>query len=169
MRIGILSDSHGNTKRLAAAIEALRGRDVEAIVHCGDIGSASCIDLLAEAGVPAYAIAGNVDRDHQRELTEAAEAGGVHFAESGMEVPTGDGRSLVATHGHDEKTLRDYIEGQRFAFVCHGHTHKTRDERRDTAHIINPGALHNPKGPNYPTCAFLDTAADQVEFIPVET
>ena len=37
MRIGLLSDSHGNTTALKSALAILSDLDVEAIVHCGDI------------------------------------------------------------------------------------------------------------------------------------
>ncbi len=37
MRIGLLSDSHGKTRKLRTALELLAQHKVDAIVHCGDI------------------------------------------------------------------------------------------------------------------------------------
>ena len=58
MKIGILSDSHGKTRRLSAAIELLVDRGAEAIVHCGDIGHADDVAILAR-GKLCYRAAGD--------------------------------------------------------------------------------------------------------------
>lgn len=166
MKIGIVSDSHGNAKRLDTAVELLIGRDVEAIVHCGDIGSARCVEILGGGGVPTYMVPGNMDR-HVGGLVSASKKWGVNFSWQVAKVPIGDGKYLVATHGDDERLLNELIVGGQFPYICRGHTHYASDERIGSVRIINPGALRHPRRPRRPTAAILDTAADTLEHINV--
>jgi uncharacterized protein len=166
MIIGILSDTHGRDARLKAALEILRQRGAQAVVHCGDIGTFECLEILGQCGIAAYAVAGNVDA-HLPNLEAQALKAGVTFSSEVVEVPLSKGQYLVATHGHDEAILSELLVGQQFPYVCHGHTHKTRDERIGSVRVINPGALFNCRGPNYHTVALLDTQTDELEFLKV--
>jgi putative phosphoesterase len=134
---------------------------VAAIVHCGDVGGAECVRLLAAAGPTVYMVAGNVDRQIA-ELEELAEGLSIQFASEVVELPLGQGRFLAVTHGDDEKTLGELIHEPRFAYVCHGHTHHPRDQRIGTARVINPGALRNAR---MHTVAVLDTDTDDLDHI----
>ena len=162
MKIGIVSDSHGRQERLRAALSIFASRGVDAIVHCGDVGSPECIELLGTADASVYVVAGNMDR-HVDRMVAAAARSGVRLAWEVIEVPLGEGRSLVATHGSDEQVLDELIAEGKFAYVCHGHTHRARDERCGDSRVINPGALHSPRRPGRPTVAVLDTDSDDLE------
>jgi putative phosphoesterase len=164
MKIGIISDTHGKTRKLRAAMELLVRLGVEAVVHCGDIVSAKCVELLGAYGVPAYLAIGNMDR-HVEELRSAAQRAGVQFGGDVAEVPIGGERYLVATHGDDEDLLDTLVTGEQFPYVCHGHTHSRRDERIGPVRVINPGALYHPKHPHRPTVAVLDTQTDSLETV----
>jgi putative phosphoesterase len=161
MRIGIVSDTHGDVDRLREAMEIFRLHAVGAVVHCGDVGSEACIALLGSSDAEAWLVAGNTDRNIPA-LAAAAAREGVHFAGDVVEVPLGDGRCLVATHGNDGALLGELIREQKVAYVCHGHTHKRRDDRIGDVRVINPGALFHAK---VHTVAVLDTDADTVEHI----
>ncbi len=167
MKIGIVSDCHGRAKKLRAALEILAGRGVQTVVHCGDVMTVECIEMLGACGVPAYAVVGNMDRRVSR-LEAAAERCGVSFAWEVLEVPIGPERFLVVTHGHDEDVLETLVAGRQFPYVCHGHSHCRRDERIGPVRVINPGALYHPKAPHTPTVAVLDTQGDTVESIEVK-
>ena len=145
-------------------MEVLVGLGAEAVVHCGDVGSAECVEVLGAAGVPAYLVLGNMDR-RQTKLAAAARKCGVALEREVVEVPIGDGRHLAATHGHDEQVLAELVIGGQFPYVCHGHTHRIRDDRFAGTRVINPGALRHPKDPKHPAAAILDTEADTVEHV----
>ena len=162
MRIGIISDTHGHAERLRGALDIFQAHGVGAIVHCGDVGSRQCVEVLAAAACEVYMVSGNVDRDVQQ-LIELAEELDVHFAGEVVEVPLGDGRCLVATHGNDQRVLGELVSEGNFPYVCHGHTHKPRNEKIGDVRVINPGAIHSPKGAR--TVAVLDTDTDAVEHV----
>lgn len=165
MKIGIVSDSHGKAKLLARAMAACAERRVEAVVHCGDVGSVECVELLGAGSVTVAAVVGNMDKRHLAALARAAKKAGIELSTEMVDLPVGDGRRLAVTHGHDEALLGELIAGGQFAYVCHGHTHRARDERLGRVRVINPGALHDPKHPGGPTACVLDTETDVLEMI----
>jgi len=165
MKIGIVSDTHGKTRRLKRALKALVKRQAEAIVHCGDVLDEEHVALLGEYSLPTYLVAGNMDRHLTGRLAQAAAEAGVVFAEDVLIVPLGDGRKLAVIHGNREELLAELLHGGRFAYLCHGHTHRRRDERIGATRVLNPGALHHPHGTSRRTVLLLDTSADTVEEI----
>jgi len=167
MLIGLLSDSHANTSRLENAVSLLVARDAEIIVHCGDIVATNHVSILASAGVPAYLVAGNMDR-RPAKLAEEARKCGVNFAPDFLDVPLGDGRYLIALHGHNEQLLGELVTGGQFPYICHGHTHRAADNTCGSVRVICPGALAHPRSPKHPTAAILDTDSDTVKFIEVQ-
>lgn len=168
MKIGLISDSHGHTPRLLKAVELLSMRNVDAIVHCGDICNEQDVRLLNKAGVPAFLTSGNMDR-HTARLATAAEKCKVTFHRSFVEVPLGDGQHLVALHGDDHHLLTELVDGQQFPYVCHGHTHRAADERYGNVRVICPGSLHHPRSLKHPSVAILDTQTDQLTFLDLTT
>jgi len=120
MRIGIVSDCHGDCRRLREALRVLRQRGAEAVVHCGDIGSTKCVRALGAAGVPAYLVLGNTDR-RVAELQRAARDAGVRLEGETAELAVDGERRLAAAHGHDDAVLNELVLEGRFAYLCHGH------------------------------------------------
>jgi hypothetical protein len=168
MKIGILSDSHGRGDRVAEAVKRLVERGGEAIVHCGDLTTTDDVRPLGDAGVPAWLVAGNMDRDLESRLFAAARTHGVEYAVDFVALPLGGGEHLAATHGHLANLLEELIRGGQFRYVCHGHTHRLRDERIGDVRVLNPGALWHPKGRSECTCLLLDVDTDDVEELIIE-
>ena len=164
MRIGIVSDSHGQVATLRHALAILADRDCEAIVHCGDICNRPSVKALGSASGETYLVAGNMDL-HYSALARHARRAGVHFSPRSIEVPLGDGQYLVATHGHHHGLLDELVAGQQFPYVCCGHTHRRRDEQCGTVRIICPGALWQPRAPTHPTVAVLVAETNELTFI----
>ena len=128
MRIGILSDTHGNVRRTLRAIAALKPFAPVHIIHCGDIGSQAVLDELAagfaDPPVPITCVLGNVDEWEQAlsaPLPHLKIRGG--FAD--VEI---DGRRIAVTHGHRALSLDEAIASQRYDYVFTGHTNQRADE-----------------------------------------
>ena len=168
MILGILSDTHGQTRRTADALRLLQRVGAEALVHCGDVGGAGVLDVLA--GWRAWIQWGNTDAADDA-LVAHAEALGLNAAH---EVPLHldlDGHRIAVFHGHEPAFLRFFkrkpVGGARGAgrvgrdYVLCGHQHVASDTCIGCWRVINPGALHRAY---VYTVATLDLATDAVKF-----
>ncbi len=61
MIIGVISDSHRETKVAASAIEWLLARGADLLVHAGDIVASETLRLLRQSGKPYFVVLGNND------------------------------------------------------------------------------------------------------------
>jgi putative phosphoesterase len=157
MLIGVLSDSHGRAAITAQAVAALRDAGAEQLLHLGDIETEAVLDELV--GHNARIVFGNCDWN-DRALANYARHVGITVDHPAGELTIADQR-IVFTHGHLEHVMDDAISSGA-AYLLHGHTHETRDERFGDTRVINPGALF--RASRY-TVALLNPAEDAVRFI----
>ncbi len=119
--IGIISDTHGLLR--PEAVEALR--DVDLILHAGDVGSSEVLETLKQIA-PVVAVRGNNDKGHWADdlpQWEVAEVG-----------------SISIYMIHDVKEL-DLVPGAAgFQVVVSGHSHKPSVEERKGVLYVNPGS-----------------------------
>lgn len=164
MKIGVLSDSHGNIQRTTQAARLLMDERVEAVLHCGDMGTEAIMIYLAglfePLGIPIYAVKGNVD------LYESAWALfpdhiGVTLYERDARITLG-GKSIGIVHGDDARLLDEMIRSNTFDWIFTGHTHQAAEQKIGCTRIINPGALHRA---SIPSIAVVDLAEDTVRWI----
>jgi putative phosphoesterase len=136
MQIGVVSDTHGHIPYTREAIRMLESLEVEAVLHCGDIGSPEIVELFA--AWPTHFVFGNVDS--HRALGEAIRAAGqnCHDRFGRLELA---GRRIAFLHGDDEALLNDTIASGEWDLVCHGHTHVARRMQRGPTLVLNPGAI----------------------------
>jgi len=168
MRLGILSDTHGQADWMRYAISALRQRGATFVVHCGDIGPPALLDLfiIRPGEFRAAFVFGNSD-DGRAALDQRARELGIdclgQFGQFEM-----SGKKFAVLHGDDRRALRALLLAQQHDYLLHGHTHQWRDKRIGRTRIINPGpaALLRKRRPIVaPTCAILDVDAGRLEKI----
>jgi putative phosphoesterase len=161
MRLGILSDSHGESRRVRAAMDVFDQLNVTVIVHCGDVGGE---DVLAEmVGRDCHFVWGNTDEPTNRVFAFLETAG----IEPPRDVPLElrlRGKLIHVFHGH-EPEFRRALTSTDADYILHGHTHTCRDERIAGARVINPGALQRAR--RY-TVAVLDLDTDLLTFHEIE-
>ena len=138
MRLGVVSDTHGHRENTQSAVELLAELKVDAVLHCGDIGSPGIIPLFAPW--PAHFVFGNVDHDVD-ELRHAIRHGKQTCHDRFGEIRLA-GTRIALLHGDDLSALAETIESQDYDLVCHGHTHKQRLVREGRTLVLNPGALY---------------------------
>ncbi len=159
IRIGLLSDSHGEVARTRRAVELLASRGAHCFVHCGDFEDPRCLDSLA--GLDAHICFGNCDDPADYE--EYARALGIR-----VHHPTGhltvDGATISFMHGDDSDALDLEIAGG-VAWLFHGHTHEASDLVQAGTRVVNPGALYRATPFSV---ALVTPARALVEFVPVE-
>lgn len=164
-RVGVLSDTHGRASIARQAVTLLMDRRVDALVHCGDIGTGeegrAVLDALVEA-VPCWFVWGNTDWDSV-ELEPYAASLGLHALGDGGFFDA-EGCRIAVQHGHLETlyaSLRDSGENR---YLMSGHSHVPHDERVAGCRLLNPGALFRTR---QPTVGVLDVAADDWDLLTV--
>ncbi len=165
--IGVLSDSHGQVRRTADAVALLRALGATVIVHCGDVGGAAVLDVLAT--VQARFVWGNTD---ERIADDDRYARAIGLTPPPRTPPlsfTHDGCEILVFHGHE----REFADAQRRVaatdgasarFVLYGHTHVASVDELNGDWFVNPGALH--RAATF-TVATIEPAAARIRHYPV--
>jgi putative phosphoesterase len=136
MLLGVVSDTHGHIANTRAAVRMLESLQVEAVLHCGDVGSAEIPPLFAPW--PTHFVLGNVDYDPEG-VKEAIPGNGC-FHDRFADV-TLDGRRIAVVHSDDFKRFRNAIASGLYDLVCYGHSHIAEQHRERNTLVLNPGAL----------------------------
>ncbi len=168
MRVGLLSDIHGNRIALEAVCADLP--DVDRLVCAGDVVGynpwpADCVDFLREQDV--LTVMGNHDRavvsETEFRFNEMAQAG-VEVAKKQLEAPQLEwlrslpDERLVAegaiklVHGHPDDPDR-YTHPEAFSprlledqdVLVLGHTHVQHVEQYAEGIVVNPGSVGQPR------------------------
>ena len=164
MLIGILADSHGRFKATKAAVDLLRSRGSDFLVHCGDVGDEDIFDLLAGGAPPAAFVWGNNDFDRER-LARYARELGIACLDTFGRLELG-GKRVAVTHGDHLNLMRQVTDDASADYLLVGHTHVMVDRRVNGVRVINPGALHRSA---VKSVALLQTDTDRLEFLTVTT
>ncbi len=161
MRIGIMSDSHGDAPITRKAVALLGRQGAEKLIHCGDICSVSVLDELA--GHDCVFVWGNCDQADGA-MRAYLRRVGLAWPEAPLRL-TIDGKQIAVCHGH-EFGFQSLLDDPSLDYVFHGHTHVMKDSRTGASRVINPGALYRAS-PH--SVAVLDLESDDLTFFEVET
>ncbi|MGF1634650.1 MAG: metallophosphoesterase [Phycisphaerae bacterium] len=160
MRIGILSDSHGDAETTRRAVDVLLAEGCTYLVHCGDVCGDHVLDHLA--GTQAAFVFGNNDFDHARTAGYAHDLGVQCLDEFGtLDLA---GKRIAVTHGDNPLLVRRLIKEQACDYLLTGHTHLPHDRRDGRVRWINPGALYRTRRK---TVAVLDLSDDKLRVLQV--
>lgn len=126
-KLGLISDTHGTLS--INVYDAFK--DVDYIIHAGDIGSHSLLWEL-ETIAPTFAVLGNNDWEiYGSAVTKVCE----------VEL---DGVKIYVTHFPQE--AKRAASSGKYDLVVHGHTHIPCDEMIGDCRFINPGSASRPRG-----------------------
>ena len=138
MRIGVVSDTHGHLHNTLAAVRMLESLDVEAVLHCGDIGTADIPTAFARW--PSHFVFGNCDHDEE-DLRRAIEMARLSCHDRFGDITLG-GRRIALIHSDDVRRFRTTIDSGDFDLICYGHSHKAEFHTKGKTLVLNPGALY---------------------------
>lgn len=160
MRIAVLSDTHSRYATVETALTLIAPRDVDLILHCGDIDDAETVGLFPGN---THFVFGNCDTD-KAGLRQAIQTIGatLHEPFGALELA---GKRIAFIHG-DIKPLMDSVERSgSYDYLFYGHTHQTEEHRTGPTRVINPGALQRAR---VKTLVVVDLDSGVVESVIVE-
>ena len=158
MRLGIISDTHGHVSLTRPAVRMFESLNVDAVLHCGDIGSIAVVELFA--AWPAHFVFGNCDADTEELAAGIRRLGqACHGLFGDLEF---DGVRLALLHSHQQRRFRETIESGEHQLVCYGHTHVAAIDRRGETLVLNPGAIYRA---NPHSVAIVDLPAIEATII----
>ena len=135
MKIGIVSDSHGNTSVFETMLAVPGAREAELWLHAGDF-ALDADDLEIMSGKHVARVLGNCDLF----------VDGV-YDETVVEVA---GHRIFLTHGHlfnvrfDTMMLAEAARTAGADIAVYGHTHIALEEHGDVT-VLNPGSIARPR------------------------
>ena len=158
--LGIISDTHENEEAIKKAVKIFKERNVEFVVHCGDIISPPMLEYFK--GLKMKFVFGNNDGERNGLNKKAQEYG---FEEITDEKEFDyKNKKFYVYHGTNTNKLDSAIKSNKYDYCLTGHTHIKRNERIGRTRVINPGALFRI----YPcTIALLDVEKDNLEFVKI--
>ncbi len=146
LRIGVLSDTHGEVSR--RVMDELRGSEV--IVHAGDVCGQQVLDELASISSRVIAVCGNNDPAFKYDRSPLPDL--VHLKVPGGTVSVVHGHQFGHhTPSHDE--MRDAYPSSRA--IIYGHSHKQVHDVEASPSILNPGAAGSTRTNGGASCAIL--------------
>jgi putative phosphoesterase len=165
VKVGIISDTHGQVDLALAAAREFMFRAVDAVIHCGDIGSDMVLIEMAALfnalDIPIYAVLGNCDL-HQ-EMAVFKDVPGVNLMGRVAYLTLAD-RKIAVLHSDDKEHFEALVESDRYDYIFFGHSHARCNEQISKTRIVNPGTAGRGM---HPSCAVVDLAGDEVSFFTI--
>lgn len=165
MKVGIISDTHGQVDLALSAAREFIFRGADAVCHCGDIG---CDMVLTEMAtlfqtleINLYAVLGNCDLAERWDFYP--ENIGVEILGRFGELEL-DGKKIALIHSDDEHAFSEAAEADHYDYLFSGHSHVRHDKRLKRTRLVNPGSAGRGM---HPSCAVLDLSNDTLDFFTV--
>ena len=163
MKVGLISDTHGQVDLALSAARQFIFRGAEAVLHCGDIGSDMVLTEMASLfealGIPLYVVLGNCDLAENWKFYP--QNIGVQILGRFGELEL-SGKKIALMHSDDEQAFDQAAGANRYDYLFSGHSHVRHDKRSRRTRLINPGAAGRGM---HPSCAILDLLDDELEFV----
>ena len=160
MKIGVVSDTHGRLRTIAAALALLQEHGAELLIHCGDIDDPEA--ARAFAGWNTHFVFGNCDADREGIARAIAHIGAtLHESFGHLELA---GKQIAWTHGDDARLFHDLEQAAHYDYLFYGHTHVADQRLAGKTRVINPGALHRTREK---ACLVVDLENDALETVVV--
>jgi len=162
MRIGILSDTHNDADMTRKAVEIFRQRQVDLIIHAGDIGTDDIIAMFK--GIDTRFVLGNCDTDHDS-IISSCRCAGLQPAARCCDFQVA-GKRFFVCHGDEHSRYSEALESKKFDYLIIGHTHEFSSRHKGSTMVINPGAVTRDDHSDFlQTVAILDPETGDIEKI----
>ena len=167
MIVGVMSDTHDNTKFLPGALKEFKRAGVEMVIHLGDfIAPFTLEDIASRVDVRLLGVLGNNDGE-KLGLASVCARYGCELRDSITEIEIG-GVKILAFHGFGAPELTERLAWSlaysgSWDVVLYGHTHKPLLSYVRRVLVLNPGTAGGVL--NTPSIAILDTERMKPELV----
>lgn len=150
MKIGVISDTHGDRRCIERAIEKTGTTDIW--LHAGDHSQDAWV-LSELTGLPVIAVAGNCD---------------ARTTAKPDEFPIFEGWSFWLTHGHRQHIHEGYADllywmrKYEVQAVIYGHTHIPVIYWEHDLLLFNPGSASRPRGGFSASCGLITVSSETI-------
>jgi len=171
MKIGLISDTHGDVEAFEKAFEILKDSDL--IMHSGDLFYHGLFNIIKDTynplelsklvnkiKIPIIFSRGNCDSEVDQLALDFNILDPVRIFYFNENI-------IYLHHGHNKKDeeLLDLSKKFKFNIVVSGHTHIYRIARKENVIFVNPGSPSLPKNGNPPTIGEIDFNNNVVKII----
>lgn len=167
MHVGIVSDTHDNVPAVETIVEVFAERDVEVVLHAGDVVAPLVVPYFEDFEV--HAVLGNNDGEVAG-LTAAfddlGEASALHGRFADLRI---DGVDVAMLHGESLDEVQALAESGAYDLVVSGHYHEREKRQVGETTVCNPGAQFPTVDPEHRTVAILDTETGDLAFERVDS
>jgi len=154
MRIGVMSDSHGNIDYVRQAAEYMMEAEVEYIVHLGDdYYDARILDILPVDVIKVPGVYDAVYKDVSVPNRLVKDMAGLKV----LITHTKDSHRNDLPH---DKMPEEFIAGRQVDIVLFGHSHSFSAKMESGILMVNPGHLRTEDKKGEATFALLDISKD---------
>ncbi len=146
IKIGVLSDSHKKTTLTQQAIDHLKTKDIQYIIHAGDLEIVENLEILKNSGLPTVLVFGNNDYNlisHAHEYNIKQEP--YYFK--------------IKDFKFKLMHLPFYLTGDT-DIVISGHTHMFEESFVNNTLFLNPGEVC-ARNKNLTECVFLEITSNE--------
>ncbi len=167
MKIGIISDTHDQIKRIKKAVKILLKEKVDLVIHLGDMVAPFTLQFYKDLNCPIKFLFGNNTGDIQLHLIYAKSFGLRDFEFKTFFSLKINGKKIAAYHGENKEITEALIKCGDYDCVFAGHNHIAKVEKRGKTLFANPGTLvdKHKQGMKSPSIAIYDSTTNKVKII----
>jgi len=158
-KLGIISDTHGLLNETVLAVQLFRESDVQAVIHCGDIGSSAVVGAFHD--IETHFVLGNMDGDSETIRLAVAETGN-HFHGWFGSIERW-GKRIAFLHGHQSEKFDQELESGNWDLLCYGHTHIAALQMHGSTMLLNPGAFYRVFRPTVAIVTLPDLTVERFD------
>ena len=136
MLVGVVSDTHNNTKNIENIIDIFNKEKVDVVIHTGDISNPRSLTRFSKLNCSMLGVFGNNDRN-EKGLDEICRKFNFDLKDPPYLISLNNKKIVIF---HEPDPISSFLEiNKDIDLVLHGHTHRYRKEVINEVVYFNPG------------------------------
>ena len=158
-----MSDTHDDIVQTKKAVATFNRKNVEHVLHAGDIISPFMIDTFKELKAPLTGVFGNNDGDRVLLERKSGLLPSTKISGTFARIDLG-GMRIGLVHGNDRDLLETLVACCSLDLLVYGHTHRLEIRKVGSLLIVNPGEVYGHLT-GRSTVALVDTGKRSADIV----